>query len=114
MTNDINYAPVAIVGGGPVGLMLALFLDHYGVKSVLFNREAEVRWHPKGSTHNSRTLEHHRRLGLAQTIRDFSLPPDRPMNVSYYTRLTGWELGAVRMPSEADSMRPRSTRARSP
>ena len=42
MTNDINNAPVAIVGGGPVGLMLALFLDHYGVKSVLFNGELEV------------------------------------------------------------------------
>jgi 2-polyprenyl-6-methoxyphenol hydroxylase-like FAD-dependent oxidoreductase len=24
--------PVAIVGGGPVGLVLALFLDFYGVK----------------------------------------------------------------------------------
>ena len=77
MTNQIRNTPVAIVGGGPVGLMLALFLDHYGVKSVLFNGEPEVRWHPKGSTHNSRTLEHHRRLGLAQTIRDFSLPADR-------------------------------------
>jgi hypothetical protein len=50
-------------------------------------------------------MEHHRRLGLAQTIRDFSLPPDRPMNVSYYTRLTGWELGCVRMPSEAEKRR---------
>jgi len=105
MTNETKSIPVAIVGGGPVGLMLALFLDHYGVKSVLFNGEPEVRWHPKGSTHNSRTMEHHRRLGLAQTIRDFSLPPDRPMNVSYYTRLTGWELGCVRMPSEAEKRR---------
>ena len=105
MTKEIKKIPVAIVGGGPVGLMLALFLDHYGVKSVLFNGEPEVRWHPKGSTHNSRTMEHHRRLGLAQTIRDFSLPADRPMNVSYYTRLTGWDLGCVRMPSEADKRR---------
>ena len=105
MTGEIKNAPVAIVGGGPVGLMLALFLDHYGVKSVLFNGEPEVRWHPKGSTHNSRTMEHHRRLGLAQTIRDFSLPADRPMNVTYYTRLTGWELGSVRMPSEAEKRR---------
>jgi 2-polyprenyl-6-methoxyphenol hydroxylase-like FAD-dependent oxidoreductase len=35
--------PVAIVGGGPVGMMLALFLDYYGVRSVIFNREPEVR-----------------------------------------------------------------------
>ena len=105
MTKEIKKIPVAIVGGGPVGLMLALFLDHYGVKSVLFNGEPEVRWHPKGSTHNSRAMEHHRRLGLAQAIRDFSLPADRPMNVTYYTRLTGWELGCVRMPSEAEKRR---------
>ena len=102
MSDDVKQIPVAIVGGGPVGLMLALFLDHYGVRSVVFNGEPEVRWHPKGSTHNSRTMEHHRRLGLAPTIRDFSLPVDRPMHVTYYTRLTGWELGRIRMPSETD------------
>jgi 2-polyprenyl-6-methoxyphenol hydroxylase-like FAD-dependent oxidoreductase len=97
--------PVAIVGGGPVGLMLALFLDYHGVRSVIFNAEPEVRWHPKGSTHNSRTMEHHRRLGLAQTVRGFSLPVDRPTHVSYYTRLTGWELGRIPMPSEMDKRR---------
>ncbi|HTS40744.1 MAG TPA: FAD-dependent monooxygenase [Xanthobacteraceae bacterium] len=97
--------PVAIVGGGPVGLMLALFLDRYGVRSVIFNSEAEVRPHPKGSSHNSRTMEHHRRLGIAQNIRSFSLPPDRPTDVSYFTRITGWELARLRMPSEAEKQR---------
>ena len=44
--------------------MLALFLDYHGVRSVDLNSEPEA-WcrHPKGSTHNSRTMEHHRRLG---------------------------------------------------
>ena len=64
-SHDVKTVPVAIVGGGPVGLMLALFLDLYGVRSVIFNSEPEVRRHPKGSTHNSRTMEHHRRLGIA-------------------------------------------------
>src|SRR5260221_13671741 len=84
--------PIAIVGGGPVGLLLALFLDRYGVRSVIFNSEPEVRPHPKGSSHNSRTMEHHRRLGIAQNIQAFSLPPGRPTDVSYFTRLTGWGL----------------------
>jgi 2-polyprenyl-6-methoxyphenol hydroxylase-like FAD-dependent oxidoreductase len=97
--------PVAIVGGGPVGLMLALFLDHYGVRSVIFNSEPQVRRHPKGSTHNSRTMEHHRRLGIAPQVRDLCLPINRPTDVSYYTSLTGWELGRIRMPSEADKRR---------
>src|SRR5215813_10583030 len=100
--SEIRNTQVAIAGGGPVGLMLALFLDRYGVRSVIFNTEAEVRPHPKGSSHNARTMEHHRRLGIAQTIRSFSLPPDRPTDVSYFTRLTGWELARLRMPSEAE------------
>lgn len=103
--DDARHIPVAIVGGGPVGLLLALFLDRFGVRSVIFNSEAEVRPHPKGSSHNSRTMEHHRRLGIAKDIRAFSLPPDRPTDVSYFTRLTGWELARLRMPSEAEKQR---------
>jgi 2-polyprenyl-6-methoxyphenol hydroxylase-like FAD-dependent oxidoreductase len=105
MTDSTNNIPVAIVGGGPVGLMLALFLDFYGVRSVLFNSEPDVRHHPKGSTHNSRTMEHHRRLGIAPQVRDLSLPINRPTDVAYFTSLTGWELGRIAMPSEADKRR---------
>ena len=36
---------VAIVGGAPIGLALALHLDMYGVSSTVFNTEAETRWH---------------------------------------------------------------------
>src|SRR5215471_21001382 len=104
MMDGINNIPVAIVGG-PVGLLLALFLDLYGVRSVIFNSDPEVRRHPKGSTHNSRTMEHHRRLGIASRIRDLSLPINRPTDVSYYTRLTGWELGRFCLPSEAEKRR---------
>jgi len=105
MTDAVRSIPVAIVGGGPVGLMLALFLDQYGVRSVVFNSEPEVRRHPKGSTHNSRTMEHHRRLGIAPQVRNLSLPINRPTDVSYHTSLTGWELGRIPMPSEADKRR---------
>ncbi len=102
---EVMNIPIAIAGGGPVGLMLALFLDRYGVPSVIFNTQAEVRRHPKGSTHNSRTMEHHRRLGIAPRVRDLCLPINRPTDVSYYTRLTGWELGRIPMLSEADKRR---------
>ncbi len=50
---DVTRIPIAIVGGGPVGLMLALFLDLYGVRSVLFNTEKTTRWHPNSSTEGS-------------------------------------------------------------
>lgn len=98
---DTNAAriPVAIVGGGPVGLMLALFLDQLGVRCVLFNTDTTTRWHPKGSTEGSRTMEHFRRLGISGDIRKLGLPGDHPTDVAYFTRFGSYELARVRMPS---------------
>ena len=96
---------VMIVGGGPVGMLLALFLDRYGVKSVVFNTEDGVPTHPRGSTHNSRTMEHYRRLGISDTIRKLGLPPDHPKDAAYFTRLSGWEIARYRMPSEIELAR---------
>jgi 2-polyprenyl-6-methoxyphenol hydroxylase-like FAD-dependent oxidoreductase len=93
---------VLIVGGGPVGMLLALFLDRYGVKSVVFNTEDGVPTHPRGSTHNSRTMEHYRRLGISGPIRRLGLPPDHPKDAAYFTRLSGWEIARYRMPSEIE------------
>ena len=100
----LRETPVAIVGGGPVGLMLALFLDRHGVRSVVFNAAPEVRGDPKGSTHNARTMEHYRRLGFADAIRSLGLPADHPTHVAYFTRYNGWELARLTMPSTAELM----------
>lgn len=101
---DTHAAPIAIVGGGPVGLMLALQLDQQGVKSVLFNIDETTRWHPKGATHNSRTVEHYRRLGISRQIRQLGLPQDHPTDVAFFTRLNAWELARIHMPSERERM----------
>ncbi len=100
----ISQNPVAIVGGGPVGLMLALLLDHQGVRSVLFNTEETTRWHPKGSSQGARTMEHCRRLGIAAKIRTLGMPADHPTDVIYFTRFGGWELARLPMPSTAEIM----------
>lgn len=97
--------PVAIVGGGPVGLVLALLLDMYGVRSVLFNTEETTRWHPKGSSEGARTMEHFRRLGIAGEVRKMGLPADHPTDVIYFTRFGGWELARLPMPSAAEKLK---------
>lgn len=102
---DATRIPIAIVGGGPVGLMLALFLDLYGVPAVLFNTEQTTRWHPKGSTEGSRTMEHFRRLGIAGEIRKLGLPSDHPTDVAYFTRFGGKELARLRMPSTSEALK---------
>ena len=66
--------PVAIVGGGPVGLVLALLLDFHGVRCTIFNTEPHSRWHPKGNGQNARTMEIYRRLGFSHEVRVSAFP----------------------------------------
>ncbi len=99
MTRARFTVPVMIVGGGPVGMVLAMQLDAWGVPCLLVNAEERVRWHPKGNTHNSRTMEHYRRLGIAEAIRSLGLPADWPTDVLYYTRFNSHLLARLPMPS---------------
>src|SRR5262245_16688206 len=96
----MRHVPVVVVGGGPVGMVLALSLAGFDVRTMLVNTEPSTRWFPKGSTHNARTMEHYRRLGLARDIRKLGLPTDHPTDVGFFTTLNGWELGRISMPSE--------------
>jgi 2-polyprenyl-6-methoxyphenol hydroxylase-like FAD-dependent oxidoreductase len=102
---EAGRVPVAIIGGGPVGMMLAMNLDALGVKSVIVNTEPRTRWHPKGGTQNARTMEHYRRLGLARQLRRLGMPQDHPTDVGYFTRLNAWEIARLPMPSEIEKMR---------
>jgi 2-polyprenyl-6-methoxyphenol hydroxylase-like FAD-dependent oxidoreductase len=63
--------PVVIVGGGPVGLTLALELAWHGIAStVLEPRQTVDDTRPRAKTTNVRSMEHYRRLGIAATIRE--------------------------------------------
>lgn len=100
-----SQIPVAIVGGGPVGMMLALLLDRHGVRTVLFNTEETTRWHPKGSSQGARTMEYYRRLGIAAKVRALGLLADHPTDVIYFSRFGGWELARLPMPSTAEKLK---------
>ena len=101
----MNNFPVCIIGGGPVGMSLALNLDSLGVKCVVVNREPGVLVQPRGSTQNARTMEHYRRLGISASIRKLGLPQEQVTDVVYFTRLDGREIARIPMPSEAEKMR---------
>ena len=96
--------PVVIVGAGPVGMFLALDLASKGIRSTVIEQSTSHRAYPKGDTHNARTMEHYRRLGLADAVRAAGLPPDHPTDVVYLTSLNGYELKRLRMPSGAEKM----------
>lgn len=64
-------AQVLIVGGGPVGLTLAMDLARRGIQVLV----AEIRQRgepppPKCNHVSARTMEIFRRLGVAQALRD--------------------------------------------
>ena len=100
MTHETT--PVLISGGGPVGLALSIELAWRGVRSVLVNTEPTTAAHPQGNTHNARTMEHYRRLGIADRVRAVGLPQDLITDVIYLTRFTGHEFARIPMPSSAE------------
>ncbi len=62
---------VVIVGGGPSGLATAAELAHHGISSVLIEPRTSVAHdRPRAKTTSIRTMEHFRRWGIAQTVRD--------------------------------------------
>ncbi|MDE0059984.1 MAG: FAD-dependent monooxygenase [Defluviicoccus sp.] len=90
-------APVGIVGGGPAGLMTAIELGSRGVRCVLFEEEVAAPWLPKANSSTARTMEHYRRHGIAEAVRDVGLAEDHPQDVAYFTRYgTGYELARLK------------------
>ena len=60
---------VIIVGGGPVGVALAIDLAEQGISSALVERRTELSRIPKGQNLTQRTMEHFRFWGLAEQLR---------------------------------------------
>lgn len=95
---------VLIAGGGPAGLVLALELGARGVHCVLLNDAAHTARHPKANAVSSRTMEHMRRHGISGDLRARGLAPDHPTDLTYFTSLTGHEIGRFRQPSRAEAL----------
>ena len=102
MTRNIT-ATVAIVGGGPVGLCLAMDLAWRGIHVVV--AELRTAGEPPSVKCNhvaSRTMETFRRLGVARAVRAAGLPGDYPNDVAFRTRATGYELARIHIPCRDD------------
>ena len=97
--------PVLIVGGGPVGLVVALELGLRGVGCTVLNDQPTTAQHPKANAISARSMEHFRRLGLSRSLRAAGLDDDHPTDVAYFTGLAGRELGRLRMPSRREALR---------
>jgi 2-polyprenyl-6-methoxyphenol hydroxylase-like FAD-dependent oxidoreductase len=79
MSNIID-TPVLIVGGGPVGLSVALDLGWRGVECTLVDETDGTLEHSKIGHIAVRTMEIFRRWGIAQAVRSAGFPDDFRMS----------------------------------
>jgi len=86
-TADMADTQVLVVGGGPVGLTLAIDLGQRGVACTLIDKREAPAFLPKMERCNPRTMEFFRRLGIAEDVRKAGYPSHLPMDVFIVTSL---------------------------
>ena len=92
-TSAVTATQVVIVGGGPVGLGLAIDLGQRGVKCVLVERYVSPQPIPKGQNLTQRTLEHFHFWGAETELRAArTIPRDYGIGgmTSWGTLLSGY------------------------
>jgi putative polyketide hydroxylase len=100
VTFSARDVDVLVVGGGPVGLSMALQLGRAGIETLLVERRATVSTHPKAFGIHGRTMEIFRQWGIATDVRRRGIPAERTQGVGWFTRLSGHELGRIMFADE--------------
>lgn len=89
-----SHWDVVVAGGGPVGLTAALELGRRGIRTLVVERRAEISTaRPRAKTTSVRTMEHFRRLGVAERVRAAAtIPVAFSQDVVFCRALLGEEL----------------------
>ena len=98
----MTEVPVLIVGGGPVGLALALDLGWRGVPCLVVEQGDGEVVDAKMFATGIRTVEFCRRWGIAERVKHWGFPEDFPFDNVFVTSLNGHELGRIAMPPMRD------------
>jgi len=101
--------PVLIVGGGPVGLALALDLGWRGAPCTVVEQGDGMVDHPKIGIIQVRTMEFFRRWGIAERVRKAGFPDDYELSITFCTSLGGHLLAKEPYPSIAEAPTPEWT-----
>ncbi len=101
-----DNVPVAIAGGGAVGVTLALMLARRGVRVVVFERELEPQALPRAHAVNPRSIEIVRELDITyEQLRAAAAPPELTSEVRFVTTMTGHCFGTLAYERQDDDVR---------
>ncbi|RQH02363.1 FAD-dependent monooxygenase [Natrarchaeobius oligotrophus] len=94
MSEPQTETQVLIAGGGPTGLSAAAELNEHGIDTLIVEPRTYVsHTNPRAKLTNVRSMEHFRRWGVADDIREAAnLPVDWSREVVFCTSLFGDEL----------------------
>ncbi len=106
MNSTIMETDVLIVGGGPVGMAIAVELRYQGIDCIIIEQTNGVVTDPKVSTVGPRSMELCRRWGIAEEIRNAGWPYDHTLDIAWVTAVGGHEIFRVKFPSYADRSLP--------
>ncbi len=105
MTRRIETS-VLIVGGGPIGLTLALDLGWRGIGCMLIEQGDGSIDLPRGAMVAARTMEFCRRWGIKDRIVHSGFPGDYKLDIVFCTSLAGYLLERDEYPCERDQKPP--------
>lgn len=101
--------PVLIVGGGPVGLLMAIELGWRGIGSILVDEGDGTIEHPRTGLIAVRTMELLRRWGLARRVRECGFPDNYELSMVFCTSLNGLLLDVEKYPGMGNAPTPPET-----
>ena len=109
-----SHIPIAIAGGGPCGLALALQLAQRKIPCVLFEKKTGLSTHPKAMGISRRSAEIFHQLGILDTLyepcRHLSEAPGVCLNI-FARSFIGEEFGRIPLTEAVSpSFKPRSSK----
>jgi 2-polyprenyl-6-methoxyphenol hydroxylase-like FAD-dependent oxidoreductase len=97
---------VVVIGGGAVGLTVGLELGWRGRSAIVLDEGDGTIEHPRTGGISLRTMEHCRRWGIADEVRNNRFRSDFKLDTVFCTSLTGFELARAERPSMQDTPAP--------
>jgi 2-polyprenyl-6-methoxyphenol hydroxylase-like FAD-dependent oxidoreductase len=97
---------VLIIGGGPVGMAMAVELRYQGIDCIVIEKSTGVVRDPKVSTVGYRSMEFCRRWGISDSIRNAGWDKNHTLDVAWVTSVGEHEIFRVNLPSYAERTQP--------